>query len=87
MKSITRYTVEGCKHYDNAEEALAEACLMVYVTQEKRKWALEHLRAGHPVTLTYGFCSVEVTPPREDHPEIKDPRDTVLRAAIGKVNP
>lgn len=79
-QSITRYTVEGCKHYDSAEDALADACLRVYVTPEKRAIALRHLLAGRPVTLTYGFCEVLVSPPRDTHPEIVDTRDTVLRA-------
>lgn len=72
-RSLTRFTVEGCRHYDSAESALEEACRSVYVTPERKAEALALLKAGEAVTLTYGFCSAHVSPPRGTHPEFSEP--------------
>ena len=79
-RSITRFTVEGCQHFDTAEQALEAACRMLYVTPEKKAGALEQLSQGKQVTLTYGFCSAHISPPRPTHPELPES----VRAELGE---
>lgn len=64
--SETRYTVDidGSvrRYYDTPELAVSTAAMMVYLGRDRQAVVAE-LAEGRPVSWSYGFQSVTITPP------------------------